>query len=517
MICSRIHYKMPTTISKQNPQDGSIHIYSSFDHAAYSAYEQLKAEKDAIANAEAVYKRRIESLEIEAKNLLKSYQDIYAENKVLRSKIEHGPDANRIRKFRAEITRLENKNSALATKCAMLQGEMHNLQKQEASIEEDKKRQDESFQMERNLHLDKTTAIEKERRELEKKLEAAEKDKEEFEARMKNYMNEVTGLTDRYKDIKRENLKMETKFKKQKDLANEEALEAKTSNRLLIKEVALLKMKISKQESEYNAAKVDLESAKKTVEFQNKEIEVFKDTTARMQKDLTEKSEKSKRLQHELNSVEGLLEDAKDDGFEAIYSERRAIKMTEEKLRKRIGVLEIQVEELASENAQLERNANEYRHNWEAAVLEKQDLMYAEAALKRRIETLEQSLRLVDSPGKYVLEKASKSVVVTMGNDKVKNVEKEKQALLNKNKSLEIENRKLERRIRELMKSGGSLQDYEENWTLPFQKPKKRRGSDHTVKIDLSDIHADNSRDSSYRRKLVTARSLPLLTKQRQV
>ena len=506
--------KMPTTISKQTPQDGSIHIYSTFDHAAYSAYEQLKAERDAIANAEAVYKRRIENLEIEAKNLLKSYQDMYAENKVLRSKIEHGPDATRIRKFRAEISRLENKNSALATKCAMLQGEMHNLEKQEASLEDNKKRQDESFQMERNLHLDKTAALEKEKRELEKKLEAVEKEKDEFEARMKNYMNETAGLTDRYKDIKRDNLKMETKFKKQKELADEEAIEAKTSNRLLIKEVALLKMKLSKQESEFNAMKVDLESAKKTIDFQSKDLEVFKDTSTRTQKELSEQTDKCKRLQQELKTVETMLAETKDDGFEAIYSERRSIKLTEEKLRKRINVMELQMEELSSENAELERNANEYRHNWEAAVLEKQDLMYAEAALKRRIETLEQSARLVDSPGKYVLEKASKSVVVTMGNDKVKNVEKEKQALLTKNKSLEIENRKLERRIRELMKSSGSLQDYEESWTVSFAQPARRRSSNHKLKVDLNDIYADRSLDRSYRKKLLTARSLPALTKQ---
>ena len=507
---------MPTTIAKQPQQDSSIHIYSSFDHAAYSAYEQLKAERDAIANAEAVYKRRIENLEVEAKSLLKSYQDMYAENKVLRSKIEHGPDANRIRQFRAEITRLENKNSALATKCAMLQGELHNVKKQDESLEQDKKRQDESFQIERNLHLDKAAGLEKEKQELEKKLEAMEKEKDEYEARLKNYMNEATGLTDRYKDVKREKLKLETKFKKQKELVDEEVLEAKTNNRLLTKEVALLKMKLSKQESEYNALKVDIESAKKTVDFQAKEIEVYKDTTSRLQKDLSEQSSKSKRLENELLSVEGMLEETKDDGFEAIVSERRSVRQTEDKLRKRISMLELQIEELSSENATLERNEAEYRHRWEAAVLEKQDLTFAEAALRRRIQTLEDNLRMADGPGRYVLEKASKSVVVTMGNDKVKNVEKEKQALLNKNRNLETENRKLEMRIRELSNTSGSLQDYEENWSTYFAQPRKRRSSVNTVKVDLTDLNADNTGDTTYRKKLVTARSLPMLNKQRR-
>ena len=511
---------MPTTISKQAPPDGSIHIYSSFDHAAYSAYEQLKAERDAIANAETVYKRRIENLEIEAKNLLKSYQDMYAENKVLRSKIEHGPDANRIRQFRAEINRLENKTSALATKCAMLQGEMANLKRQDASLEQEKKRQDESFQMERNLHLDKSASLEKEKQELEKKLIATEKEKEEFEARIKNYMNETTGLADKYKDVKRENIKMETKFKKQKELADEEALEAKTQNRVLIKEVALLKMKISKQDSEYNALKVDIESAQKRIDFQAKEMEVYKDTNARLEKELSEQSGKSKRLANELNSVESLLIEARDDGVEAVVGERRALRYAEDKLRKRISDLELQVEQLASENLALERDEAEYRHRWEAVVLEKQDLTLGEAALKRRIQTLEDRLKMLEGPGKYVLEKASRSVVVTMGNEKVKNIEREKQALLNKNKSLEIDNRRLERRLRELSSGTGGLQDYEDSWTTFFAQPRKRRPSEQTVKVDMTDLHAlhaDKSGDTSYRKSLVTARSLPMLNKQRRV
>ena len=511
---------MPTTMSKQAPPDGSIHIYSTFDHAAYSAYEQLKAERDAIANAETVYKRRIENLEIEAKNLLKSYQDMYAENKVLRSKIEHGPHANRIRQFRAEINRLENKNSALATKCAMLQGEMVNLKRQDESLETEKKRQDESFQMERNLHLDKSATLEKEKQELEKKLIAAEKEKEEFETRIKNYINEATGLTDKYKDVKRENIKMETKYKKQKELADEEALEAKTQNRVLIKEVALLKMKISKQDSEYNALKVEIESAQKKLDYQAKEMEVYKDTNARLDKELNEQSGKSKRLANDLNSVEYLLAEARDDGIEAIVGERRALRYTEERLRKRISELELQVEQLASENLELEKNESEYRHRWEAVVLEKQDLTLGEAALKRRIQKLEDRLKMLDGPGKYVLEKASKSVVVTMENEKVKTIKQEKQALLNKNKSLEVENRRLERRLRELTSGAGGLQDYEDSWTTFFAQSRKRRPSDQTVKVDMSDLHAlhaDHSGDTTYRKTMVTARSLPALNKQRRL
>ena len=333
-------------------------------------------------------------------------------------------------------------------------------------------------------------------------------------------MNETKALTDKYKDVKRENIKIETKFKKQKELADEEALEAKTNNRLLIKEVALLKMKISKQESEFNALKVDLESANKKIEFQSKEIEVYKDTNARLEKKLTEQSGKSRRLATELNSIENLLEEARDDGIEAIVGERRAIRYTEDKLRKRITDLELQIEQLSSENASLESDAAEYRHRWETAVLEKQDLTLGEAALKRRIQTLEDSLRMLEGPGKYVLEKASKSVVVTMGNDKVKNLKKEKQIILNKNKSLEIENRKLERRLRELSSGTGGLQDYEDNWTSFFQQPRKRRSSTNTVKVDMTDLHdlhADKSGDTTYRRKLVTAQSFPALNIQRRI
>ncbi|XP_045211124.2 uncharacterized protein LOC123562561 [Mercenaria mercenaria] len=498
---------MTTSYSNYPPPVKTFGDGSTFDKAAYAAYEAIKSERDALKETEGISKRRIEALEQETKDLLSSYQGIYEENRVLRSKVEHGPNAQRIRNFRNEIKRLEDKVSTMRTENGMLTEELASLQKQVNNVSEDKKRIDDAFKMERALHIEKTINAEKENVDLREKVERLEKQQEEYERRVKNYDEESEGLLSRYKELKRDNLKMETKFKKQKDLLEEEIRDTKEINKEMAKEIIVLKTRQAKLQSEYNSIKLDYDAAEKQIDYQNKELEVFRTQSSLLEKNVKVTEREYNSMKEELRSVEDMLVDARNFGFETVVEDRRYSKRKERKQLQRIDELDIQVEELTRENNTLEKEANECRKRMEAALLEKENLIFAQTAFKRRIEVLENANIDLDRQTKFMFGNSKKGLIVTMPDENLKNLEKEKAALFAKCRYLETQNRRCMRRIKEL-ENGMEIDDFNDDMSLLDFK--SRRTADHILHADMPAL---SSRDpkSSYKRKIRNGRSLPAL------
>lgn len=480
---------------------------STFDKAAYTAYETVKAERNALKEAENVYKKRIVALEEETQNLLQSYQGIYAENKVLRSKVEHGPDAQRIRNYRNEIKKLEEKVEILKSENALLRDETLAIQKEVNILTADKKRIEEAFKMERGLHADKNANLENENKSLKKSIDQLDRQKKEYELRIVNYENECEGLVERYKQIKRDNLKIETKFKTQKSRLEEDLKETKGTNVDISKEIIQLKTKLAKLQSDYFCVKLDYEAAQKQIDYQNKELEVFKTQSTLLRRNVKVTTREYNTMKEELKTVEDMLEDAKGFGFDNLIDERKHLRRKENKFLQQIENLEMKVEELVKENIDLENELNECRKRMEAAIMEKQDMLLTETALKRRIEALENANIELDRQ-KFYAGKKINGVHVTISKENIKNLEKEKTAMLARSRFLENQNRKLDRRIREL--ENGDISEIEEDFTVYTFRSKSRK-SGESGKMIHAEMPSLNTQidNTSYKKKMKTSRSFP--------
>lgn len=91
-------------------------------------YDTLKEHRDTLLNAELKYKHRISELEKQSEELTKTFDETLQENKVLRSIIEHGPDAVKLKKLKQDkkeqtsvIDTLKEENEELREKIKELE------------------------------------------------------------------------------------------------------------------------------------------------------------------------------------------------------------------------------------------------------------------------------------------------------------------------------------------------------------------------------------------------------------
>lgn len=494
---------MTTSYSNYPPPVKTFDDGGTFDKAAYAAYEAVKSERDALRESEETSKKRIEALEQETNNLLKSYQDIYEENRVLRSKLEHGPNSQKIRTFRNEINKLEDNVAMLRSQNELLTDELSSVQKQVNNVSDAKRRLDDAFKMERGLHVDKTSGLEKESNKLQEKIERLEQQQGEYERRVKNYDDESDGLLNRYKELKRDNMKMETKFKKQKNLIDEDMRDTKETNNEMAKEIIRLKTKLAKLQTEYHSVKLDWQASQKQIDYQNKELEVFKTQSSHMKRNVQVTTREYNSMKEELNSVEDMLIDTRNLGFENVIDDRRHMQRKERKQFQHIDGLEVQVDELTKENNHLEKEANECRQKLEASLLEHQNLIFANTAMKRRIAVLEHSNIELDRQTKFQFEKSKRGLIVTMPDENIKNLEREKYSLIGKCRALETHNRKLMRRVKEL--EHGTEIDTLGDMGVPH---KYRRHSEYMIHAEMPSLF-NRDLKTSYHRKERHVRSLP--------
>lgn len=479
---------------------------STFDKAAFTAYENVKAERDALKESEAVYRRKVVSLEQDAENLLKSYQDIYEENKVLRSKLEHGPDALKIKKIRNEIKKQKEKLESIHSENGLLKEEIYRLQKQLGQTTEDKQRVNDAFKIERELHVDKVTDLVKENGTLEEKVDKYETKLKEYEFRIQSFENESEGLINRYKNLKHDNIKLETKFKKQKDLLEETVRDEQHSNKEMSKEIIHLKTKLAKLLSDNQSLDLDNKTLQKQKEYQNRELEVLKTQTSVLKRNLKLTSQENQTLKDDLRSTEGMLDDAKRFGFDAVYEEKKAMTRKKRMHLKRMNDMEEGIEELSRENKTLQDEAETCRKKMETAIMDREAFSFKIKTLKQRIEVLENANIELDRKTLFQHDKHKKALAATFGDDKARELIKENKTLLAKVQDLKVQNRRLSQKLYQHSEKG-IPDEFEDNVTvISFRRSRKRQN--RIIKADMPSLNRTDY-NISYNRTVNTSKSLP--------
>lgn len=211
-------------------------------------YQLLIAERDDLLEAEIGYKKRIEKLEKEAAETLKSFDILYNENRILRSKLdtpegagvdsvesyndvfkdrEHLRDANRafkrrIRQIEDDIEREQKKYNELyskhqlVTQKAQLETEFATRARDDkiGEMEREQGEMEERFRMflkEREQYEYRVAELDKERNELQNKYDRAIEEKHEFQLRCdvlqedrEKLKQKVTDLEDKIPDPEQE-------------------------------------------------------------------------------------------------------------------------------------------------------------------------------------------------------------------------------------------------------------------------------------------------------------------------
>ena len=89
----------PLIIDHRHSQDRKPSRWKDRRRKEQLPYESLKEHRDSLLNAEFKYKHRIKELEKQTEEITRTFDDTLHENKVLRSIIEHGPDAVKLKKL----------------------------------------------------------------------------------------------------------------------------------------------------------------------------------------------------------------------------------------------------------------------------------------------------------------------------------------------------------------------------------------------------------------------------------
>ncbi|XP_045211128.2 myosin-11-like [Mercenaria mercenaria] len=97
-----------------------------------NTYKHLKKHRDSLLESELMYKKTIKELEKEKAELIKIYEPTYNENKVLKSVLEHGPDAVKMKKLQKARKELGEEVEALKDENKKLTEQMQEIIKKNA-------------------------------------------------------------------------------------------------------------------------------------------------------------------------------------------------------------------------------------------------------------------------------------------------------------------------------------------------------------------------------------------------
>ncbi|XP_052789756.1 myb-like protein X [Mya arenaria] len=92
-------------------------------------YDTLREQRDALLNAEFKYKHRIKELEKQNEEMVQMYENTYQENKKLKSIIEHGPDAAKMKQLKLDTKEQKSLIDELKDEIQTLQENVAELEK----------------------------------------------------------------------------------------------------------------------------------------------------------------------------------------------------------------------------------------------------------------------------------------------------------------------------------------------------------------------------------------------------
>lgn len=328
-------------------------------------YELLVAERDDLLEAEIGYKRRIEQLEKDASDTLKSFDILYNENKILRAKLdtpegvgadsvesynslykdrEHLREANRA--FKRRIRQLEDdaaeaqksynqlyQNHQLVTQKAQLETEFATRSKDEKITDMEKEHEELSeklkmFLKEREQYEYRIAEMDKERNELQNKYDFMAEEKHEFQLRCDILQADREKLKETVKDLEDKVPDPEIKAKEEQQFLSLQAQLAalQVSNTDASKEIHKLKEEI----------RVLNKLKKEKVEMTDRALSVIVDE---------DEAENERQRKERLAEVEFELEETRKRGF-ILLKENDKLKSETALLESRAANAELQVKEL---------------------------------------------------------------------------------------------------------------------------------------------------------------------------
>lgn len=170
-------------------------------------YQLLVAERDDLLEAEVGYKRRIEQLEKENADTLKSFDILYNENKILRSKLDtpDGVGANSVESYNAvykDREHMREANRAFKRRIRQLEDDAAEMQKSYNQLYQNHQLVTQKAQLETEFATkardEKINEMEIEHEEISKRLKMFLKEREQYEYRIAEMDKERNELQNKY-------------------------------------------------------------------------------------------------------------------------------------------------------------------------------------------------------------------------------------------------------------------------------------------------------------------------------
>lgn len=173
-------------------------------------FQLLLAERDDLLEAEIGYKKRIEKLEKEATDALKSFDILYNENRILRSKLDtpDGTGVDSVESYNSvfkDREHLREANRAFKRRIRQLEDDIEQQQKKYADIYSKHQLVTQKAQLETEFATraknEKIQEMEKEHEEIEERLKMFLKEREQYEYKVAEMDKERNELQNKYDQV----------------------------------------------------------------------------------------------------------------------------------------------------------------------------------------------------------------------------------------------------------------------------------------------------------------------------
>lgn len=446
----------------------------------------LTQARDDLQRSEEDSKKKLNDAEEKSNDLQRSIDILSIENTELKNKL-HTEEQNK--QINSERDDLLDDNNTKTIKIKELESEKQAMAE---TIEISKTDQDkistdkESLVQEIETYKQKLAELETEREEFENRIDDLEKRNVEFEDEMVKLREEFEKIKSEKEDLNKlvhEEQDNEVKQNRQyiEDMRREltesrnkiegmllESEALKSENESLFRANESKKDEIDEIQKEVGSIKNELQLEKLRYIKIRDEWDQEKNRTEFV---LVSKSAKKKH-NHQLESFRE-ENDSEDehvlDIVDTTHKEMESMKEHEKEFRKRINQLQIDKEELFRSGTNLFTENKSLKNKYDQTVDERTTLLQVEAALKRKLRGQEREIndlkKTIDDlyyqnmaiRSNDERENNRGSYVVVMGNEMIKQLEREKSALYRRVKFLERENNEIESRVNGLEKQSVDL------------------------------------------------------------
>lgn len=457
--------------------------------------ETLLEEKNTLRESDEEKAKKIDELEERTRKMQTSIDKLTVENNAIKEKMNTEEPYDKIYNERQDllvednvksnrISELESERTQQNETIESLKSQINNISEEKEQIATNMQNESSKYEElsgEKEELLTKLEELSKEKGELE---DAVIKEREKFhtfkaeteeetpklieEEKKKAETQSRAYIEDLRKEItdfrnKVENLQLESEALKSENEALFRANESKKKDIVEFQvDLRAIKNDYEREKLRFQQFKTEMEEEKKKTEF----VMVSKSAKRRQRHALghTPITEENDSEEEHLVSV-----------VEAARAESETLREKERELRRRVNQLQIDKEELFRSGTNMFAENKTVKQHRDDLVNERETLIKSEATLMRRLREKDDEIRdlkkTVDDL--YYQNMAIKSneenekrnpYVVLMGNETVKQLEKEKEALQRRVKFLERENHEIDGRVVELEKQSNDLIQYSKKY-----------------------------------------------------